>query len=63
MKQAKGDFVKYMPEIIRAGKLYIAEPPLYKLQRGKDVSYVATRREYMDRCIDSLGDLEISFPA
>ena len=56
-------FVKYMPEIIRAGKLYIAEPPLYKLQRGKDVSYVATRREYMDRCIDSLGDLEIAFPA
>lgn len=56
-------FVKYMPEIIRAGKLYIAEPPLYKLQRGKDVSYVATRREYMDRCIDSLGDLEIEFPA
>jgi DNA gyrase/topoisomerase IV subunit B len=52
-----------MPEIIRAGKLYIAEPPLYKLQRGKDVSYVATRREYMDKCIDSLGDLEIGFPA
>ena len=56
-------FVKYMPEIIRAGKLYIAEPPLYKLARGKDVSYVATRREYMDRCIDSLGDLEIEFVA
>ena len=56
-------FVKYMPDIIRAGKLYIAEPPLYKLQRGKDISYVATRREYMDKCIDSLGDLEIDFPA
>lgn len=56
-------FVKYMPDIIRAGKLYIAEPPLYKLQRGKDVSYVATRREYMDKCIESLGDLEIEFPA
>ena len=55
-------FVKYMPEIIRAGKLYIAEPPLYKLQRGKDISYVATRREYMDKCIESLGDLQIEFP-
>ena len=54
-------FVKYMPDIIRLGKLYIAEPPLYKLARGKDVSYVATRREYMDKCIDSLGDLEIEF--
>jgi DNA gyrase subunit B len=56
-------FVKYMPEIIRAGKLYIAEPPLYKLGRGKEISYVATRGEYIERCIESLGDLEIEFPA
>ena len=56
-------FVKYMPEIIRAGKLYIAEPPLYKLGRGKDIFYVATRGEYIEKCIESLGDLEIEFPA
>lgn len=56
-------FVKYMPEIIRAGKLYIAEPPLYKLGRGKEISYVATRGEYIEKCIESLGDLEIEFPA
>lgn len=54
-------FVKYMPDIIREGKLYIAEPPLYKLAKGKDVYYVATQREYINKCIDSIGDLEISF--
>lgn len=55
-------FLKYMPEIIHAGKLYIAEPPLYKLVNGKDVSYVASQTEYIQRCIDSIGDIEISFP-
>lgn len=54
-------FVKYMPDIIRAGKLYIAEPPLYKLARGKDVSYVATRGEYINKCIESLGGMEVTF--
>lgn len=55
-------FIKFMPEIISAGKLYIAEPPLYKLVNGKDVSYVASQTEYICRCIDSIGDMEISFP-
>lgn len=55
-------FLKFMPEIIHAGKLYIAEPPLYKLVNGKDISYVASQTEYLHECIDSIGDLEISFP-
>ena len=54
-------FVKFLPEIVKAGKLYIAEPPLYKLAKGKDVYYVASQREYINKCIDSIGDLEISF--
>ena len=54
-------FLKYMPEIIHAGKLYIAEPPLYKLVKGKDVSYVASQTEYIQKCIDSIGDLDIEF--
>lgn len=57
-----GFFVKFMPEIIRAGKLYIVEPPLYEIGKGKDVSYVATQMEYIDSCLDSLGDIEIDFP-
>lgn len=55
-------FVKYYPEIIQAGKLYIAEPPLYKLASNKDILYVASQSEYIDACINSIGDLEINFP-
>lgn len=55
-------FKKFLPEIIDAGKLYIAEPPLYKLVNGKDVSYVATQTEYIEKCIKSIGDVHIDFP-
>ena len=55
-------FVKYMPEIIRAGKLYIAEPPLYKLAKDKDVFYVASQTEYLKACIDSIGGMTLEFP-
>jgi len=55
-------FKRFLPQIIEAGKLYIAEPPLYQLTRGKDVSYVATQTEYIQACIDSIGDLQVEFP-
>ena len=55
-------FTKFMPEIIEQGKLYIAEPPLYKLVRGKEVSYVASQVEYTEACINSLGNISIGFP-
>lgn len=32
-------FFRYFPELIEAGFIYIAQPPLYKIQRGKDVEY------------------------
>lgn len=54
-------FLRFLPEIIRAGKLYIAEPPLYQLTRGKSISYVATQTEYIQSCIQSIGDLQIRF--
>jgi DNA gyrase subunit B len=55
-------FAKFMPELIYEGKVYIAEPPLYQLVRGKDISYVASQTEYLEKCIDSIGDIEIDFP-
>lgn len=55
-------FLKFMPEIITAGKLYIAEPPLYKLTKDKDVFYVASQTEYLHTCVDSIGNMEIEFP-
>jgi DNA gyrase subunit B len=32
-------FFRHMPEIIREGYLFVAQPPLYKIQVGKNVSY------------------------
>lgn len=55
-------FVMFYPEIIQAGKLYIAEPPLYRLEHGKKHFYVATQNEYIDVCIKSIGDIKIEFP-
>lgn len=56
-------FAKYMPEIIEAGMLYIAEPPLYKLQVGnsKTYIYVASQREYIKECLATLDDIEVEF--
>ena len=55
-------FVKFLPEIIRAGKLYIAEPPLYKLSKDKDVYYVASQTEYLQKCVESIGGMDLEFP-
>ncbi len=33
-------FYRYFPQLMQSGHLYIAQPPLYRIQRGKDVKYV-----------------------
>ena len=33
-------FYRYFPELINAGYLYIAQPPLFRIQSGKEVHYV-----------------------
>ncbi|MEK7605886.1 MAG: DNA topoisomerase (ATP-hydrolyzing) subunit B [Patescibacteria group bacterium] len=38
-------FYRHLPEIIRLGYLYVAMPPLFKLQRGKDVRYAYSEEE------------------
>jgi DNA gyrase subunit B len=35
-------FYRYFEKLIRDGHIYIAQPPLYRLQRGKDIRYVYT---------------------
>ena len=38
-------FFRYLPQIIERGYLYIAQPPLYKITRGKDIQYAYTEEE------------------
>lgn len=39
-------FFRQMPELIRRGNLYIAQPPLYRITRGKKSRYVNTDAEF-----------------
>ena len=38
-------FFRYMPEVIRQGYLYIADPPLYKVTVGRQSAYAHTEAE------------------
>lgn len=35
-------FYRYFPQLIESGYLYIAQPPLYRIQKGKAIEYVYT---------------------
>lgn len=41
-------FFRYMPQIIENGYLYVAQPPLYRVQCGKDVTYCFSEKEMKD---------------
>ncbi len=47
-------FYRYFPKIIEDGYLYIAQPPLYRLQKGKEFRYVYSDRE-RDAFLKSMG--------
>ncbi|HRX49703.1 MAG TPA: DNA topoisomerase (ATP-hydrolyzing) subunit B, partial [Spirochaetota bacterium] len=38
-------FYRYMPELIRSGYLFIAQPPLYNIKAGKEAHYVYSDEE------------------
>lgn len=45
-------FFRYFPELIEKGFLYIAQPPLYKISKGKDVRYAYTESQKVDALAD-----------
>lgn len=53
-------FFRQMPEIIEKGYLYIAQPPLYKVKKGKNERYLRDEKMYEDFVLDQALE-EISF--
>jgi DNA gyrase subunit B len=43
-------------ELIKKGKIYIAQPPLYKIKVGKKISYIKNDDELFDIAIDTAKD-------
>ncbi|MEX1014556.1 MAG: DNA topoisomerase (ATP-hydrolyzing) subunit B [Candidatus Paceibacterota bacterium] len=48
-------FYRYFPQIIEKGYLYIAQPPLYKLTKGRDSRYAYTEKE-RTKILKDMGD-------
>ena len=54
-------FFRHLPEVIQRGYLYVAMPPLFKVQRGKEIRYAYTEPE-RDEAVKALksGNANIS---
>lgn len=47
-------FYRYFPEIIKQGHLYIAQPPLFRLQKGREIEYIY-REDELQPMLEKMG--------
>lgn len=47
-------FYRFMPELIKQGHIYMAQPPLYKVEKGKVVNYAYSDEE-LNRILTEIG--------
>jgi DNA gyrase subunit B len=55
-------FYRHMPEVIRKGYLYVAMPPLFKLQKGKEVRYAyneGDREKFVKEMKNGVGNVTV----
>ena len=53
-------FFRYMRPLIDAGYVYLAQPPLYKIKKGKEIHYAYTEKERADLA-RRLGDKGVTY--
>ena len=57
-------FYRYLPELIENGYLYIAQPPLYKIKKGKQERYLKDDQELNDYLLqEAVNDANLFFSA
>jgi DNA gyrase subunit B len=52
-------FYRYMRPLIEAGYIYVAQPPLYKIQQGKKVEYAYSDEELNEKLAQTTGRVNI----
>jgi DNA gyrase subunit B len=53
-------FFRYMPQVIIGKYLYVAQPPLYKITRGKEISYAYTEEQKNRKLAQMTGKPEVA---